>query len=87
MRPDELDLIIKTHPDYDATIRDKALAQSKVTANRFSARHNNGGNIVFADGHVELVDNYKINTGTGLIKKNYYNVLNLVVWNPTPLGN
>lgn len=68
----------------------KALTQSKVTANRFTARHNKGGQIVMADGHVEFFLNKTLNTGTGALKQlsngqaNYYNIPNLVFWNPTP---
>ena len=49
IRPDELPI---TDPNYD-----KALAQNKVAPTRFAARHKNGGNITFADGHVEYWKN------------------------------
>ncbi|HUO07142.1 MAG TPA: DUF1559 domain-containing protein [Phycisphaerae bacterium] len=61
----------------------KNLGQSKVTANRFGARHKKGGNIVFADGHVEWFSNSSLNTGTGLNKALDYNIPNLVIWHPT----
>ena len=44
-------------------------------------RHNKGGNIVFADGHVELLNNAKISHGPGAVAP-YYNYPNLVTWHP-----
>jgi len=73
IRPDEIPV---NDPNYS-----KNLAQSKVTANRFAARHNKGGNIAFADGHVEWFNNAEINKGA--LKTNYYNIPNLLIWNPT----
>jgi len=64
------------HPSYT-----KALTQSKVTANRFAARHNKGGEIVFADGHVEFVLNAAIDNPRAL-KANYYNIPGVITWNP-----
>ena len=68
----------------------KSMTQSKVTANRFTGRHYQGGNIGFADGHVEWFKNSALNTGTGALKylnndptkPNYYNMPNLVYWHP-----
>lgn len=60
----------------------KTLAQSKVTANRFTARHNLGGNIAFADGHVEWFANRTLNTGAGTNKNNNYNIPNVIMWSP-----
>lgn len=65
------------HPDYG-----KALTQSKVTANRFAARHNKGGDIVFADGHVEWILNSAIDNPRAL-KANYYNIPGVITWNPS----
>jgi len=72
----------------------KSLAQSKVTAGRFTARHNGGGNIVMADGHVEYFKNRDINypqqapfNGHALNKTYHYNIPNVITWNPaTPYG-
>ncbi len=80
IREDEL-------PTNDVNYK-KAMAQTKVTANRFTARHKGGGNIVFADGHVEWFLNRTLNSGTGALKAingnpNYYNIPNLVYWNPS----
>ncbi len=69
-------------PQYSNLVN-KSLGQSKVTANRFAARHKKGGNIVFADGHVEWFSNVSLNTGSGLNKANDYNITNLVIWHPT----
>ena len=41
-------------PANDA-MRGTALTPNRVDPTRFTTRHNKGGNIVFADGHVELV--------------------------------
>jgi prepilin-type processing-associated H-X9-DG protein/prepilin-type N-terminal cleavage/methylation domain-containing protein len=73
IRPDELPI---NDPNYS-----KNLAQTKVTANRFTARHNKGGNIAFADGHVEWFNNAEINRGA--LKTNFYNIPNLLMWNPS----
>ena len=76
------------------TNNQKALAQSKVTANRFTARHDGGGNIVMADGHVQYFKNADINypkqapfNGQQPSKNYHYNIPNVITWNPaTPYG-
>jgi prepilin-type N-terminal cleavage/methylation domain-containing protein/prepilin-type processing-associated H-X9-DG protein len=73
INPNELP---KNHPSYS-----KALTQSKVTANRFAARHSKGGNIVFADGHVEWMLNSSLDNPNAL-KANYYNIHGVIIWNP-----
>lgn len=60
----------------------KSLTQNKVTANRFTARHDKGGNIVFADGHVEMKKNADIDNSKAL-KVNYYNIKGVIIWNPS----
>ena len=42
-----------------------------------------GGSVVMADGHVEWFLNQTINTGTGANKLFNYNIMNLVIWNPS----
>ena len=74
IRPDELP---SNHPSYT-----KALTQNKVTANRFAARHSNGGTIVFADGHVQWFKNSDIDNPKA-VKVNYYNIPGVVTWNPS----
>ena len=75
--PDELTPINGiTDPNHD-----KSLTQTKVTANRFAARHNRGGNIVFADGHVEWLENKALNVPSA-VKANNYNIPGLIYWNP-----
>jgi prepilin-type N-terminal cleavage/methylation domain-containing protein/prepilin-type processing-associated H-X9-DG protein len=80
IRQDELP---QNDPNYT-----KALTQSKVTANRFAARHSmgkgvnaNGGNIVFADGHVEWMSNFLVNKNAGP-KTSHYNWPGILIWNP-----
>jgi prepilin-type processing-associated H-X9-DG protein len=73
IRPDELPI---NHPDYQ-----KNLTQTKVTSNRFAARHNKGGNIVFADGHVEWFANSKVDNPQA-VKINFYNIPGVIIWNP-----
>jgi prepilin-type N-terminal cleavage/methylation domain-containing protein/prepilin-type processing-associated H-X9-DG protein len=60
----------------------EALTQNKVTANRFSARHSKGGNIVFADDHVEWFSNFDVNKNAST-STNYYNWPGVIYWNPT----
>jgi prepilin-type N-terminal cleavage/methylation domain-containing protein/prepilin-type processing-associated H-X9-DG protein len=67
-----------TDPNYS-----KSLAQSKITANRFTARHMKGGSVVMADGHVEWFLNSAINSGTGANKLYNYNIMNVIIWNPS----
>ncbi len=74
INPNELP---SSHPSYT-----KALTQSKVTANRFAARHNNGGTIVYADGHGEWVLNASIDDPRKTSKTNYYNIPGVIIWNP-----
>ncbi len=65
----------------------KALSQSKLTANRFAGRHNGGGNIAFADDHVEWFLNSTLQKGTGSNSNDAYNIPNVVIWSPfAPLG-
>ena len=77
IRPDEL-------PPTDINYNKASLAQNKVTATRFAARHQKGGNITFADGHVEWLLNSTVSNPVKAIKGNYYNLPNVVIWNPTP---
>ena len=76
IRPDEL-------PPTDANYNKGSLAQDKVTATRFAARHKKGGNIAFADGHVEWQLNSVVSNPVKALKGNYYNLPNIVIWNPT----
>jgi prepilin-type processing-associated H-X9-DG protein len=77
IRPDEL-------PPTDANYNKASLAQNKVTATRFAARHKKGGNVTFADGHVEWLLNAQISNPFKALKSNYYDLPNIVIWNPTP---
>ena len=63
-----------TDPNYVVS-----LAHIKVTWKRFAARHNKGGNILFADGHVQWVSNQDANT-TG--SPNDWNQPGKLIWNP-----
>ncbi len=76
IRPDE-------QPKGDPNINASTLCQSKVTATRFTARHSNGGNIVFADGHVEWLLNKAITNPNKAQKVNFYNIPGLIIWNPS----
>ncbi|MGN6370444.1 MAG: prepilin-type N-terminal cleavage/methylation domain-containing protein [Phycisphaerae bacterium] len=79
IRPDEL-------PPTDANYDKNSLAQSKVTATRFAARHYKGGNITYADGHVEWQSNKVIANPFKAFKLNYYNLPNIVIWNPSNMN-
>jgi prepilin-type N-terminal cleavage/methylation domain-containing protein/prepilin-type processing-associated H-X9-DG protein len=76
IRPDEL-------PTNDTYFGTGTLCQSKVTVTRFTARHSKGGNIVFADGHVEWLLNKTITNPNKAQKVNFYNIPGLVIWNPS----
>jgi prepilin-type N-terminal cleavage/methylation domain-containing protein/prepilin-type processing-associated H-X9-DG protein len=72
--PDELP---KSDPNYG-----KDLQSSKACWTRMAARHRNGGNIVFLDGHAGLVDYAKTQKSTG----GDFNQPDLV-WNPLGVAN
>lgn len=77
IRPDEL-------PSNDTPNVRSDLTQDKVTATRFSARHNKGGNIAFADGHVGWFNNAQITHGLGANKATNYNIPGVIIWSPIP---
>jgi len=85
IRPDEI-------PKNDPHVSDTStsLAQSKVSPNRFTRRHDLGGNLTFADGHVEWrssksMTGLKENKSTDPVTmKNYYNQADLI-WKPLPM--
>jgi prepilin-type N-terminal cleavage/methylation domain-containing protein/prepilin-type processing-associated H-X9-DG protein len=73
IRQDEL-------PTTDANY-DKALAQNKVAPTRFAARHKKGGNLAFADAHVEWFSNAAVNAADNATPQ--YNQPGTMIWNPT----
>ena len=72
IRQDEL---VSTDANYT-----KALTQDKVAPTRFAARHKKGGNIAFADAHVEWFTNAAVNAADAATPK--YNQPGIMIWNP-----
>jgi prepilin-type processing-associated H-X9-DG protein len=72
IRPDEL-------PTTDANYG-KALTQNKIAPTRFAARHRKGGNLAFADAHVEWFSNAEVNAADNATPQ--YNQPGLMIWNP-----
>ncbi|MGN6368295.1 MAG: prepilin-type N-terminal cleavage/methylation domain-containing protein [Phycisphaerae bacterium] len=63
----------------------KALTPNAVDPTRFAARHNGGGNIAFADGHVEWFTNAQVNLADG-VSARYpvpFNQPGVMIWNWT----
>lgn len=61
---------------------DKTLARIKSDWQRFAGRHNKGGNLLFADGHVSWFSNLQVAHPTGAKTRNDWNQpLNGIVWN------
>jgi prepilin-type processing-associated H-X9-DG protein/prepilin-type N-terminal cleavage/methylation domain-containing protein len=58
--------------------RNQTLTQTKVAPKRFTARHNNGGNVGFADGHVEWFSFKTVNAANN--NNVQYNQPNLMMW-------
>ncbi|HVT88505.1 MAG TPA: prepilin-type N-terminal cleavage/methylation domain-containing protein [Tepidisphaeraceae bacterium] len=60
---------------------DTKLDRAKADWQRFAGRHRNGGNLLFADGHVGWFTNYEIANPPGAFNVNY-NQPGKVVWSP-----
>jgi prepilin-type N-terminal cleavage/methylation domain-containing protein/prepilin-type processing-associated H-X9-DG protein len=61
----------------------KALTPNAVDPTRFAARHNGGGNIAFADGHVEWFTNAQVNLAD-VVSAQYpvqFNQPGVMIWN------
>jgi prepilin-type processing-associated H-X9-DG protein len=58
------------------------LARAKADWQRFTARHRNGGFILFADGHVAWFLNRDLSHPLGAYYKNDFNLPGKVIWDP-----
>ncbi len=65
-----------------ASVSTQALTQNKVAPKRFTARHNYGGNVAFADAHVEWFSFDTVNAANNAPSQ--YNQPGLLVWSLTP---
>jgi prepilin-type processing-associated H-X9-DG protein/prepilin-type N-terminal cleavage/methylation domain-containing protein len=59
-----------------------AIAVGKAAYVRFTTRHNGGGNLLFADGHVAWFPISQILNPPNLATNGDYNIPNQVIWNP-----
>jgi len=89
MRGDELDAKDHLNPMAINPLYNnynKGLVQSKGMWSRFTTRHNQGGNILFIDGHVELLKYKDVNTPTilpsGVAQPGDWNHPGQWMWNP-----
>jgi prepilin-type processing-associated H-X9-DG protein len=63
----------------------KPLTPNAVDPTRFTARHRKGGNIAFADGHVEWFSNKQVNAANTAANGNLqFNQPGLMIWNFVP---
>lgn len=69
------------------TYFDKQLDRAKSDWQRFAGRHRQGGNLLFADGHVEWFANYDIANFPGAVTRNNWNQPGKVVWSPFGAAN
>lgn len=66
---------------------DKTLARAKADWQRFAGRHRGGGNLLFADAHVNWFSNAELAHAPGLKAKNDWNQPAKVIWNPFRAAN
>lgn len=60
----------------------KRLARTKANWERFAARHNDGGYVLFADGHVQLVSQTEAAHPPGAVAANDWNQPGALIWDP-----
>lgn len=75
MRPGEVSPL-------DSAAYGTSLARIKADRKRFTARHRNGGFLLFADGHVGWFSNAEVNVPRQVSPFVDYNYPNKVMWNP-----